>query len=303
MRLAITGATGLVGWFVLSEARSAGDTPVLLSRQAPPPGSFAHDLAHLRFDLDGPPPSLKGVDALVHLALMHAPGRYRGGEGDDPEAFRRCNVDGTLRLVEAARRDGVKRVIFLSSRAVYGGYPPGTRLTDDLPPRPDTLYGEAKAMVDAALASMNEPGFATASLRATGIYGPPGPGQRHKWASLFEGFLAGKAVAPRVATEVHGEDLAAAIRLLLRAPEERLGGRSFNLSDLLLDRRDLLAEVARIAGRGGPLPERSDGEKVSAMDCARLAALGWSPGGWPRLTESLPALLAGIGGPELAEPF
>ena len=139
MRLAVTGATGLVGHFVVEEALCAGDQVVSLSRRAPQPGFFSAPVDHLPFDLTAAPPPLKGVDVLVHLAFLHTPGRYRGGEGDDPAGFCAANLDGTLRLFEAARAAGVPRVLFLSSRAVYGAYPPGTRLSDDLVPHPDTL--------------------------------------------------------------------------------------------------------------------------------------------------------------------
>ena len=291
MKLAVTGASGLVGRFIVEEAIAAGDEVLSLSRTPPAPGFFSAPVEHRAYDLTAEPPALDGCDALVHLAFLHEPGRYRGGEGADAAGFRHANLDGSLRLFEAARRMGVKRVLFLSTRAVYGGYPAGTRLGEEMEPRPDTLYGEVKLAAEQALAALAGPGFATASLRATGVYGPAGPGQRHKWADLFDDFRAGRPIAPRVATEVHGADLAAAVRLLLTCAPEGLSGQSFNLSDIVLDRRRLLSEVARLCKIAAPLPECADASRVSAMDCARLSALGWRPGGWARLTASLPAML------------
>lgn len=291
MRLAVTGATGLVGQFVVEEALQRGDSVVALCRTPPAPGRFSSPVSRIGFDLAEDPPTLVGCDALIHLGLAHLPGRYRGGEGGDPEGFRRTNIDGTLRLFEAARRDGVRRILFLSSRAVYGSYPPGTPLAEDLAPLPDTLYGEVKLAAEEALVELHGPGLVTASLRATGVYGPPGPGQRHKWADLFEDFRDGKRVEPRVASEVHGADLAAALRLLLTVPPNVLRWRSYNVSDILLDRRDLLAELAALTGIRTALPERADAGLVSRMDCARLRSLGWQPGGMDRLRASLPAML------------
>ena len=46
---------------------------------------------------------------LVHAALEHVPGRYRGGEGDDPPRFWQLNVDGSVALLAAAREAGVAR--------------------------------------------------------------------------------------------------------------------------------------------------------------------------------------------------
>lgn len=277
MKVALTGGTGLVGRFLADAARAAGHDVTLLSRN-PAPGE-------LRYDLTGEVPDLTGHDALIHAAFQHAPGRYRGGEGTDPADFLAANRDGSLRLFAAARQAGVARALFLSTRAVYGDHPAGTLLTEDLELRPDTLYGQMKADVEQGLAALSSPTFSTASLRATGVYGP---GQNHKWTDLFANFHAGRPISPRVATEVHGADLAAAALLLLEAPASDL---AYNVSDLTLDLHDLLAEVARLTGCTAPLPPRADAAAVSAMDCTRLRALGWRPGGWPLLRASLPAML------------
>ncbi|MDP3342565.1 NAD(P)-dependent oxidoreductase [Frigidibacter sp.] len=280
MKIALTGGTGLVGRFLAEAARAAGHEVTLLSR-TPQPGG-------MRYDLTGSAPNLSGHDALIHAAFQHAPGRYRGGEGTDPEGFLAANRDGSLRLFAAAREAGVARALFLSTRAVYGDHPAGTVLTEDLELRPDTLYGQMKADVEQGLAALSSPSFLTASLRATGVYGP---GPNHKWTDLFKDFRAGRTITPRVATEVHGDDLAAAALLLLDAPAEALASHAFNVSDLTLDLHDLLAEVARLTGCTAPLPPRADAGQVSAMDCTRLRDLGWQPGGWPLLRGSLPSML------------
>ncbi|MGR3593798.1 MAG: NAD-dependent epimerase/dehydratase family protein [Limimaricola soesokkakensis] len=281
MKIALTGASGLVGRFLLRGLASRGHEVATLGRRPV-------DRAEWRGWQLGETAPLDGCDALVHAAFSHLPGRYRGGEGDDPEGFLRLNRDGSLRLFAEAQAADLGRVIFLSSRAVYGDYPPGTELTEDLPPRPDTLYGEMKWAVEQGLSALAGTGFATASLRATGIYGPE---PDHKWRGLFETFLANAPVAPRVATELHGDDLAAAAALLLEVPEGPLAQRSFNASDITLDRRDLLERVARVAGRGGALPERADASRVSAMRCDRLRELGWRPRGMEGLDAALREML------------
>ncbi|MGB0904714.1 MAG: NAD-dependent epimerase/dehydratase family protein, partial [Mangrovicoccus sp.] len=153
MRLAITGGTGLVGRFLVQEALAAGDDVTLLSRRAPEPGFFAGPVAHLLYSLTAPAPMLHEFDALIHCSFDHIPGRYRGGEGDDPEGFRRANLEGSLTLIRAAEAAGVTRFVFLSSRAVYGRQPPGARLQEDTPCHPNTLYGEVKLAIEQALAA------------------------------------------------------------------------------------------------------------------------------------------------------
>ncbi len=281
---AVTGGTGQVGRFIVEDLLAAEEEVVVLSRTRQPDPPFSRPVAVRPFLLDrAAETDLRGVDRLVHCAFDHVPGRYRGGEGGDPEGFRRRNVDGSLRLFEAARTAGVAAAVFLSSRAVYDGHPPGTLLREELEPRPDTLYGAAKLAVEQGLAALAGPEFAAASIRATGVFGA-GPGQ--KWQGLLADHLAGRPVAPRVATELHGADLAAAVRLA--------AGRSglWNASDLLLDRRDLLAEVNAVTGRDLPLPERAEAAQVSAMECSRLRALGWQPRGGDLLRRDLPAMLA-----------
>lgn len=267
MKIALTGATGLVGRALHAGLTRAGHEVTALSRPL--------------FDLGKPPPPLSGHHALIHAGFYHEPGKYRGGEGNDPKTFTRLNVDGTLALLNQAKRDGITTILFLSSRAVYGDYPPGTRLDETMPPRPDTLYGQVKWTIEQAL-----PDFApnTASLRATGIYGP---GENHKWTQLFADFLNGKPITPRVATELHADDVTQAAQILLT----QHGHHRLNASDLLLDRHDLLTKVAHLTGCPHPPPPRADASQVSEMNTTALRALGWIPGGTQLLKTSLPALL------------
>lgn len=259
MRVMVTGGGGLVGRFIVAEGRARG-----------------HDVivpAGWRLGVDLP---LEGVDLLVHAAFAHVPGRYRGGEGDDPAGFVRANVDGTEALFRRAQRDGVGRVVFLSSRAVYDGLEARV-LAEEMAVAPTSLYGQVKLMGEKALAAHCPGGV---SLRATGVYGP---GAGHKWEALFADYLAGRRVEPRRATEVEGADLAAAVFLPLEGV--------VNLSDILLDRQDLLAEVAALTGCGHRLPERS-AEPVAVMETWRARGAGWRPGGIARLRAVLPAMIA-----------
>lgn len=277
MRLAVTGGTGIAGRFIVAEALAAGDTVTVFGRSAPDPRAFGARPGFRPYDLTGPAPDLSGFDALVHAGFKHLPGRYRGGEGDDPAGFRAANLDGTLRLFDAVARVGLRRTVFLSSRAVYGPRPPGTWLTEEMRCTPDTLYGELKLEAEQAL----PPGGV--ALRVTGIYGP---GTGHKWRNLFSE-AERHVVPPRAGTEVHGADLAAAVRLMLATDDTTLRHRVFNVSDILLDRRDLLSLWMAISGRRVHLPDRADTVAVNVMDCTRMRALGWRPGGQDRLDATL----------------
>lgn len=289
MKVLVTGGTGYAGRFIVESLLAAGHAVSVSGRSKPEDDFFSRpvDFQSGNLDPDNASPVLfEGCDAFVHAAFHHVAGRYRGGEGDDPQSFRRLNVEGSLALFEAARKAGVARAVFLSSRAVYGVQPPGLDLKEETEPHPDTLYGEVKRAVEQGIAAMADETFLPATLRVTGIYGPAGPGRRHKWADVFADFEAGRNIAPRVGTEVHGEDMAAAVQIMLEGAANaiRAAGSLFNVSDILLDRHDLLTEHAAVTGCDGRVPERADASAYNAMDCSRLKALGWSPRGQLDLT-------------------
>ena len=287
MKTLVTGGTGLVGRYIVETLLEAGHDVTVAGRAPPADHLFPRAVTFRPATLD--PESIDedlfaGIDAVVHAAFDHLPGRYRGGEGDDPDRFRRINLDGSIRLFEAAKRAGVKRFVFLSSRAVYDGIAPGTRLTEDLSLQPASLYGEIKLIGEQALAALNAPGFTTASLRLTGVYGDLRP---NKWDGLFANYLAGHPVPVRAGTEVHGRDAARAVRLMLETGPELAGGQCFNVSDLVADTRDILAPL-KAARSGLPaLPVSADKAGVAEMDTGKIRTLGWQPGGWPLFEETL----------------
>lgn len=293
MKIIVSGGTGQVGRFVVQDLLAAGHDVRVMTRSALPIGSLPRGVGVVTGSLD---PDLDqsdlfdGMDGFVHAALDHLPGRYRGGEGDDPNGFRRRNLDGSVALFEAARRAGVHRVVFLSSRAAYGTQAPGRVLDETVVAHPDTVYGQVKHAAERALEMLGDDRFAGVSLRVTGVYGPAAPGLPHKWSGLIDDYLAGTAIAPLVATEVHGRDVAAAVRLMLEADPARLADRLYNVSDLVLDRRELLSIVRDATGSPHPLPEPADAVALNVMATQRLESLGWQPGGRALLEETVAAL-------------
>jgi nucleoside-diphosphate-sugar epimerase len=107
--IAITGATGYVGRLLCAALERRGQTVRRLTRR---PEAARGDAF---FALDAPVPAgtLAGVESLIHAAYDFRPSR----EAD----LRRLNVDGSRRLFEAARHEGVRRVLFISSIASYEG--------------------------------------------------------------------------------------------------------------------------------------------------------------------------------------
>lgn len=292
-RAVVSGGTGFVGRFLVERLLAEGFAVTVLGRSEPAPGYFSGPVAFVEMALgDGVPKSVfREVTVFVHAALDHVEGRYRGGEGSDPGGFRRRNLDGSLALFEAARDAGVARAVFLSSRAVYGTQPAGAVLDETTEPHPDTLYSALKLEAEQRLLGMASAKFVPAVLRVTGVYGPAGRGKAHKWQPLFGAFLAGDSVPSRVATEVHGDDVAAAVALMAGQPADVVSGEVFNVSDIVLDHRDLLGLVADATGAGGRLPERADASALNVMATVKLRALGWRPGGEALLRTTVAGLL------------
>jgi nucleoside-diphosphate-sugar epimerase len=288
-RTLISGGSGTVGRFVVEHLLDTGHEVMVMARHAPPAGFFSKPVSFVQGWLDpdqDQSPLFGGIDFFVHAAFEHVPGKYRGGEGGDPMGFVRRNLHGSTALFRAARKAGTRRVAFLSSRAVYGLQPAGEQLLEGTEPQPETLYGVVKLDAEKALLALAGEDFVASVLRLTGVYGPPGPGRMHKWSALIQNYLAGGPVAARAGTEVHGADVAAAVRLMLEAPQGKVSGEVFNVSDIVVDRRDLLAIVKQVTCSRYPLPA-ADTSPLNVMSTKKLGALGWQAGGWPLLERTV----------------
>lgn len=283
MRVLVAGGTGQVGRFIVEDLRSAGHAVTLLGR-GPIRGLSFHPWGLAEREVVVPE-----ADALVHCAFDHVPGAYRGGEGDDPARFMALNHEGSAALFAAARAAGIGRWVLLSSRSVYGDHRRGEILRETDTPAPDSLYGEMKLAVEREMHRIAAGAATACALRATGVYGLATGAQGHKWQGLFADYLDGRPVPPRIGTEVHGADLAAAVRLVLEM-EAGLVPPVCNVSDILLDRNDLLARVRRRTGAALPLPDPFEGTPPGIMATERLRGLGWIPGGFARLDAFLAEL-------------
>jgi uronate dehydrogenase len=85
-----------------------------------------------------------GVDGIVHLGGFSVEGPW--------ETILQSNIIGCYNLFEAARRQGVERVVFASSNHAVGFYPRQRKIGVDDPVRPDSRYGVSKAFGEALAA-------------------------------------------------------------------------------------------------------------------------------------------------------
>lgn len=153
--IVLTGATGFIGSAALEDLlRRPGIRVRALART---PGEAREGVEWVRADL-ADPASLRGVcedaTALVHLASYIGP---------DEERCRTVNVEGGAALLDEAARAGVKRVIHLSTAAVYGTRPHRGIDVDEIPTDPASAASrtrlESEAPVLAAGGLVLRPGL------------------------------------------------------------------------------------------------------------------------------------------------
>lgn len=109
---------------------------------------------------------VQGVDAIVHLGGISVEGPFT--------PILQANILGLFNLYEAARKHGVKRVVFASSNHVTGFYRQDQTITADEPARPDGLYGLSKAFgEDLSRLYFDRYGIETACVRIGSSFPEP----------------------------------------------------------------------------------------------------------------------------------
>lgn len=101
-----------------------------------------------------------GVQDVIHFAAYKAVGESM----EQPLRYYNNNVAGSIALVHALLANGVERIVFSSSAAVYGN-PDHVPVNEDAPLKPESVYAETKVHVERFLSSCNTIGLRSVSLR------------------------------------------------------------------------------------------------------------------------------------------
>jgi len=203
----------------------------------------------------------------------------------DPQAYRDVFIDGPRNLLAALDTSALRRLVFVSSSAVYGDHDGGW-IDEDTPPAPQGKNGEILLQAERWLADQRLP---VTALRLAGLYGP---GR----VQLLQRLRLGQARVPRAvphwANRMHADDAAAAIAHLVHLADALpvyLGADDTPLPlDVLYD------HLARLLG--APLP--ADGPAPAGIGSKRMRNtrlrasglhLAWPDArqGYARLIESL----------------
>ena len=257
MKVLITGGAGFIGSHLAEQLRSAGDEPVALDnlssgrRENLPPDvklieADVLDEELFRVVADG------RFDAIVHLAGQ----TMVNASLADPIFDARQNILGTLQVLEAARRGGVRRIVFASTAASYGDVPESELpILETRSLAPLSFYGLSKVAAERYLAMYRATfGLDYVVLRFANVYGErQGEGGEGGVISIFaRAIAAGEDITVfgdggQTRDFVYAGDIAAGIRaaLITAAPNT-----VYNLSTATqTSLREIINILSHVAGR------------------------------------------------------
>jgi len=172
MKVLITGATGFLGSYIVDKCIAQGDSVRVLVRKTSnidylkkyPSIEYAYgDLTNM----DSLRDATKGIDAIYHSAA-------RVTTQGDRSQFYNDNVMSTRCLVDEAKKQGVKRFIFISSPSIFFDFTHQNNINETYayPKKYINLYSETKSLAEQYVLSSNDKNFTACSLRPRGIWGP-----------------------------------------------------------------------------------------------------------------------------------
>lgn len=251
MRTLVTGATGFVGSAVVRRLlRAARPVRVLVRAGSDRRNLEGLDVQAVEGDLTRPDTlvaACEGCDALFHVAADYRFGAAR------PDELYRTNVEGTRAMLEAARQAGVARVVYTSSVATLGIPPDGRPGDEDTPVTLDAMIGHYKR--SKFLAEDVARGFAADGLPVV-IVNPSTPLGPRDLKPTPTGRIVRDAISGRLPAYVdtglnivHVDDVAEGHWL---AFQHGRAGERYILGGTDMSLRELLADIAEIAGRPAP---------------------------------------------------
>jgi dihydroflavonol-4-reductase len=259
VRALLTGGTGFVGaavarallrdgWEVRALVRPHADRRNLASLTLE---TATGDLA----DADSLQRAARGCEALFHVAADYRLGARR------PEELYRTNVEGTRRVLAAARSAGVRRIVYTSSVATIGLPVDGSPGTESTPVTLADMIGHYKRSKFLAEQVAREAVAAGSSVVIVNPSTPVGPGdiKPTPTGQMVRDAALGRmpAYVDTGLNIVHVDDVAAGHLLAWRHGRD---GESYILGGEDLTLREILTEVARLVDRRPPrvrLPARA----------------------------------------------
>ncbi len=271
MRALVTGGTGFIGSHVVRALRDAGHSVRVLHR----PSSKLMLLDGLEYesasgdilDLDALRRASEGCDWVFHIAAVADYWR-----ADHSRMFE-ANVEGTRRVLQAAREAGVGRVVFTSSAAAVGlrkhGQPSDETDTFNLPPS-EFPYGYSKALAEEVVREAAAEGQQVVTLNPVAVMGP---GDMNMISGSFITQISrfGR-FAPLSSGGIGVVDVRDVARWHVAAAVKGVSGERYILGTANYSYRDWFEMIARTVGVGKPFLQTPDfilPAVVKVVDLAR----------------------------------
>ncbi len=176
MRVAVTGGSGKLGRSVVRRLSNDGHEVTNLDRTGARSRGFTEvDLRNYGQVVDvflGLEDRHAGFDAVVHLAAIPAP-----GHAPDAATFEN-NMQSTYNVFQAARRAGIKKIVYASSETVLGlpfdVDPPYIPVDEDYPARPESTYSLVKHLEEQMAVQLTrwDPDLSITGLRFSNVMDP-----------------------------------------------------------------------------------------------------------------------------------
>lgn len=284
MKIAITGLSGFLGHYVAKRlfkrdihiqalVRGTSDTSHLKD--------YEEKITFVQGNL-GDRESLEelvnGADVVIHMAYERDGAGFHEAANKDLMKFLDVNLSGSLALLDAAKQQGAKQLIFTSSCAVYGYIFPDIKLNEQHPLMPDSNYGAYKAAVEAFCHSyFMSKGVNTTIFRPVGIYGIDPRPDHSEWYDLIKDIKNGIDVEVVGGGKiVHVEEVAQAIDLAIGNRDA--SGKVYNLVDFYIDNMTI-AKMAKETGNSESNISGTPKTPVNTMDNTESIKLGVRYGG------------------------
>ena len=180
MRTLVTGGAGFIGHHLVNTLKKIPGVSVTvldnLQRQRaeklrPTPGNVTFHPLDIR-DRSAVARAIHGTDVVFHLAAQSTV----IGSAEDVEYSFSSNVQGTFNVLHAAAMAGTKRVVFTSSREVYGE-PETIPVPETAQLKPKSHYGASKAAAEMYCRAFRQNGLQVVILRLANVYGPGDTGR------------------------------------------------------------------------------------------------------------------------------
>jgi UDP-glucose 4-epimerase len=295
-RYLVTGIAGFIGSWIAQDLVSRGHevrgldnmtsgTCANLSAIAGPIDFFCGDIRNAK-DLRK---ACEGVDGIFHEAAIASV----QDSIERPIETNEINYVGTLKLLQAAKAHGVKRVVFASSSAIYGDQSVPA-LHEQLIPAPLSNYGVQKLASESSLrVAYGVDGIETVALRYFNVFGP-----RQSATSQYSGVIARfvrylASMEQQAEPGIYGdgeqsrdfvyiEDVVSANVRAMTAPAELVAGKAFNVgSGRSHTVNDIVSQLKALSGKPlafRHLPARPGEIRSSTADIsAATCALGYVP--------------------------